>query len=47
MELMMAPLAVSKPGKLVLSHAAHTMIDITKSDKARAETIFVKNQTSF
>jgi hypothetical protein len=46
-ELMMAPLAFSKPGKLVLSHTPHTSMAMPKNDKARAEMILVKNQTSF
>lgn len=43
----MAPLGVSKPGKLVLSHAPHIIIERTKRERARADTILVKNQTSF
>lgn len=43
---MMASLASSKPGKLFLNQAAHTMMEMTKSPNARAEMIFVKNHTS-
>ena len=46
-ELMMAPLAVSKPGKVLLNQAAHTIMEIQKRLRAIAEIIFVKNQTSF
>ena len=46
-ELMIAPLAVSKPGKDFFNQAAHTMIEKKKRPKATAEIILVKNQTSF
>jgi hypothetical protein len=46
MELIIAPLAVSKPGKDVLSQAPHAMIEMTKREMAMAEMIFVKNQIS-
>jgi len=46
-ELIIAALAVSKPGKDVLNQAAHTIIAMQKRLKARAEIILVKNQTSF
>jgi hypothetical protein len=45
-ELLIAMLAVTKVGKSRLSQAAHTMIDIQKSEMATLEIIFVKNQTS-
>ena len=46
-ELMIAPLAVSNPGKDFLNQAAHTIMEIQKRLRAIAEIIFVKNQTSF
>ena len=47
MELIIATLAVSNPGKCFLIKAAHTIMEIQKNPRARAEIIFVKNQTSF
>ena len=46
-ELMIAALALKYPGKWILIKAAHTIMEIQKNPKARAEMIFVKNQTSF
>ena len=46
-ELMIAALAFSKPGKVFLNQAAHTIMEIQKRVRATAEIIFVKNQTSF
>ena len=43
----MAPLAVSKPGKLLRSQAAQMMSERAKRPSASVETIFVKNQISF
>jgi hypothetical protein len=45
-ELMIASLAVSKPGKLFLNHAAQTIIAIQNEERAREEMILVKNQIS-
>ena len=45
-ELMIAPLAFSKPGKAFFNQATHTIMEIQKSNRATAEIIFVKNQTS-
>ena len=45
-ELIIAPVAFSKPGKAFLNQAAHTIMEIQKKHKAEAEIIFVKNQTS-
>ena len=45
-ELIIAPLAVSKPGKDFFNQAAHTIIEMQKRLKATAEIILVKNQTS-
>ena len=47
MELMMASLAVSKPGNVFFNQAAHTIIEMQKRLKATAEMILVKNHTSF
>jgi hypothetical protein len=44
---MIAPLAVSKPGKDFFNQAAHTIIEMQKRPNATAEIILVKNQTSF
>ena len=46
-ELMIATLASSNPGKAFLNQAAHTIMEIQKSPSATPEIIFVKNQTSF
>ena len=46
-ELMIAELAVKKPGKDLLNQVAHTIIEMQKRLKATVETILVKNQTSF
>ena len=45
-ELMIAPLAVSNPGKDFFNQAAHIIMEIQKSPRATAEIILVKNQTS-
>jgi len=47
MELMMAPLAVSNPGKLFLNQAAQTIIEMQNKESEMLEMILVKNQTSF
>ena len=46
-DLIIAPVAVSNPGKELLNQTAHTIMEIQKNTRARAEIIFVKNQTSF
>ena len=45
-ELIIASLAFSKPGKAFFNQAAHTIMEIQKNTRATAEIIFVKNQTS-
>jgi len=44
---MIAPLAVSKPGKLGLSQNPQVRMETQKSKKAMVHIIFEKNQTSF
>ena len=45
-ELMIAALALSYPGKDFFNQAAHMIMDIQKSPRPIAEIILVKNQTS-
>ena len=46
-ELMIAALALSYPGKDFFNQAAHMIMDIQKNPRPTAEIILVKNQTSF
>ena len=46
-EVIIAFLADSNPGKVFLDQVAHTIMEIQKNPRATAEMIFVKNHTSF